>query len=539
VSTHDPLWRSAQARALVEARDVGGVIRFARQARGWRQADLGAAAGYSAATISRVETGHSTSADFDKLQRISREVGIPSSVLGELLGILPTGIDRLAKITGQRAEEDDPVRRRSLLAAGLTVPLGLLTALDDALASLPVPATNNAPDVALYLSRARKLYDTGDLARLVAGLPRLLAIAHVRAEQTKHPDDYARSAASYDLATEALNKIGHLAASRITADRSMMCARLSGSPIAAAASARCLSIVLRHEGREQIADRITLDAAAILESTGLVTAAEAATYAQMLCTCAYTAAQAGDRDRALEMIADAERAAIQLPTSGQGQPFSVTAAHVGLYRVGVHWSLGDAGAAVNVGRRLHPGQFPTPERRGRLFTDLARAWWQWGKPEQTVHALLAAHSHAPAEVRDRSSIRKIVTDVARQHPNISGVRELTEAVGLQAQSLSEAQSLSAFRPAHRVMTPCLRQHADEHAQTSVSEHGDHHSPRPAGGPDGAEAARRVAQAGRATIRRQNPSSRGRGTEGLCLGPASLHSGHLRGVGPEPGNLEGS
>jgi hypothetical protein len=32
---------------------------------------------------------------------------------------------------------------------------------------------------------------------------------------------------------------------------------------------------------------------------------------------------------------------------------------------------------------------------------------------------------------------------------------------------------------------------------------------------------------------QNPSSRGRGTEGLCLGAASLRSGHLRGIGPEP------
>jgi hypothetical protein len=28
-----------------------------------------------------------------------------------------------------------------------------------------------------------------------------------------------------------------------------------------------------------------------------------------------------------------------------------------------------------------------------------------------------------------------------------------------------------------------------------------------------------------------PSSRGRGAEGLCLGAASLHSGHLRGIGP--------
>lgn len=432
MSTHDPLWQSARLRALIEARDIGRVVRFARRARGWRQAELGAATGYSASTISRLETSRSTAADFDKLQRISREVGIPSSVLGELLGILPTEADRLAGITRQPAEEDDPVRRRSLLAAGITVPLGLLTALDDALASAPVPAAAKTADVALYLSRARGLYDAGNLVGLVAGLPQLLATAQFRAEQTKDAVDYARSAACYDLATETLNKIGRLALSRITADRSMTCARLSGLPIATAASARCLSIVLRHEGRKQIADRITLEAAVTLERTGLVTPAQAATYAQMLCTCAYAAAQANDRDRALEMIADAERAAIRLPESIQGQPFSVTPAQVALYRVGVHWSLGDAGAAVNVGRRLHPGQFPTPERRGRLFTDLARAWWQWGKPEQTIQALLAAYSHAPAEVRDRPSIRSIVTDLARRHPNVSGVRELTAAAGLRA-----------------------------------------------------------------------------------------------------------
>ena len=50
--------------------------------------------------------------------------------------------------------------------------------------------------------------------------------------------------------------------------------------------------------------------------------------------------------------------------------------------------------------------------------------------------------------------------------------------------------------------------ADEHAQTSVSEHGDRHCPRPAGGPDGAEAVRRAARGGRAAICRQNPSSEG-------------------------------
>jgi hypothetical protein len=84
----------------------------------------------------------------------------------------------------------------------------------------------------------------------------------------------------------------------------------------------------------------------------------------------------------------------------------------------------------------------------------------------------------------------------------------------------------------------VRYSADEHAQTSVSEHGDRHSPRLAGGPDGAEAARRVAPGGRAATCRQNPSSRGRGADGLCLGAASLHPGHLRGIGPRTENLEG-
>jgi hypothetical protein len=33
--------------------------------------------------------------------------------------------------------------------------------------------------------------------------------------------------------------------------------------------------------------------------------------------------------------------------------------------------------------------------------------------------------------------------------------------------------------------------------------------------------------------------RERGAEGLCLGVASSHSGHLRGIGPRISNLEGS
>ena len=64
-------------------------------------------------------------------------------------------------------------------------------------------------------------------------------------------------------------------------------------------------------------------------------------------------------------------------------------------------------------------------------------------------------------------------------------------------------------------------------------------PRPAGGPDAAEATRRVleldAQPSAASIRPPRES----GAEGLCQGMASSHSGHLRGIGApnqQPGRI---
>lgn len=391
----------------------------------------GKAAGYSASTISRLETGRRACTDLDMLRRVCRAVGIPADILGALVGIPTSTPATVAATVGRLVEKDDPMRRRALMAAGLAVPLRLLTRLDDALALLPAPSRAVAPsEIAAWLRRARRQFDTGDLARLIAELPDLLATAYEATEHDADPAGYARVAACYDLAAETLNKIGRYGASRITADRSTVYAALSGSPIAMAAAARSLGIVLRHEGRQQIADRVTLDAATRWEATGLVTPAQSATYAQMLCTCAYNAAQAGDRDRSLEMIAEAEQAAGRLPAhTVTGQRFTVTPAQVTLYRVGVHWSLGDAGAALHAGRDLHPAQFPTPERRGRLHTDMARAWWQHGNPEQTTRALLAAHRQAPGEVRDRPAIRAIATSLVERHPRVAGAQQLAAAIG--------------------------------------------------------------------------------------------------------------
>jgi transcriptional regulator with XRE-family HTH domain len=400
MNTGDALWASARARALRQTRDLGGMIRFARQARGWRQDDLAGAVGYSRSTISRLETCARAGTDIEMIRRVAAAAGIPSHLLSELLGITAPPAATVGMSTGTRGEGgDDPMRRRQLITAGFAIPLSLVTGLDDSLALLPDPTSAaTASEITTRLACARKRFDAGNLARLIADLPDLIATAHQAAERGSDPAAWEHLAACYDLATETLNKIGRYGSSRITADRATTFAALSGSPIAMAAAARSLGIVLRHEDRHHIADHVTLQAAARLESTGLVTPAQFAAFAQMLCTCAYNAAQAGDRDRALELITDAERAATRLPPHAvPGQPFTVTPAQVArrcFSRSGRPTGTSPAGPpapdgpptsrpAARTSRRWPPSWLNSARSRPRTCRRCGRREWTGARPTRS------------------------------------------------------------------------------------------------------------------------------------------------------------
>ncbi|GAA2350046.1 helix-turn-helix transcriptional regulator [Streptomyces cuspidosporus] len=424
----DSLWTTDEVRMLIDERDPGGLIRVGRLSLGWRQAELGARIGCSASTVSRLEQ-RGRHSDLALLRDAAREVGVPVHVLAASLGLSAPATTKVAPSGPCRAEED-PMRRRTLLSAvGLAAPATLLTGLDDALASGP---TGSPVPLDVRLATARAHFDAGHNVRLVKLLPGLFADAH-HAARSRQEVSLARLSITYCLASQVLSKIGYYEESRRTADRAAVYADLSGSPLAAAAAAREMSIVLRHLQQPAAAQHRILDAVTKVEATGLKTDAQASAYAQMLCTTSYTAAVAGDRDQALAMISEATRAARYLPhESPDGRIFAVTPATVDLYAVGVHWALGDAGRALNVGRSLRAAQFKTAERKGRMHTDLARAWWRWGKPEQTAAELLAAVRVSPGEVRDRPAIRKIVTELRSRHPHVPGVRELVAAAGARA-----------------------------------------------------------------------------------------------------------
>ncbi|GAA0270157.1 hypothetical protein GCM10010302_04650 [Streptomyces polychromogenes] len=421
----DPLWNSRRVLALVENQDPGGLVRIGRESLKLRQGDLGTRLRCSASTVSRLEAGRHN--DLRLLRRAAEEVGVPGDLLASSLGL------RLRpRPTVERdplPAQEDPMRRRTVLAAvGLAAPVSLLGGLETALASPPDPTGSSRP-LDARLADARNLFDTGRHTKLLEALPGLLGDAH-EAAAGRRDLDYARLSSAYTLAATLLNKLGAYGTSRITADRAASYAEVSGSPLAAAAAARELAAVLRHQGQEAAAQRHIEAAASRVEATGLTADAQAAAYAQMLCTTAYTAAVAGDRDQALAMIREASRATRNLPHQAPtGRLFPITPASVDLYAVGVHWALGDAGTALEAGRNLRAEQFTTAERKGRMHTDLARAWWQWGKPEETAAQLLAAARVSVAEVRDRPPIRQIVTELGARHPRVHGVRELVAIEG--------------------------------------------------------------------------------------------------------------
>jgi hypothetical protein len=321
-------------------------------------------------------------------------------------------------------EGTDPMRRRTLLAAGLTIPLAALQRLDDVLAVPPQPSHPTEPtQIAQQLRAARRQFDTSDLAGLVAALPGLLASAVEAAERADTPAAWGLVSASHNLATDTLNKVGSKENARITAERALLYADRSADPVAKAASARALGMMLRIQGRPDLAAAVMSRGIDQLTATGVRTTAQADMQLRLLCARAYTHAWGGDESRALEGIAEAEQAATRIPAMAPtALPFAK------LYRANIAYALGDPRTALHAVRDLRDESFPTPERRGRLHTDLARIWWQWGKPEQATAELLAAHRHAPSEVCDRPSIRRIATELVEHHPRVAGVRHLARAI---------------------------------------------------------------------------------------------------------------
>src|SRR4051794_20982484 len=107
-------WDTPRVRALIHARDFGGLVKLARTLRDWRQADLGRATGYSPSTISRLESGSRRPTDIPMVSAVATALDIPGRVLASILGVTTPPPARVS-VTADRRGEEDPMRRREFL----------------------------------------------------------------------------------------------------------------------------------------------------------------------------------------------------------------------------------------------------------------------------------------------------------------------------------------------------------------------------------------------------------------------------------------
>lgn len=439
--------RGVVAALMNQHHTPGEIVRIARTATGWNQADLARRCGYSRSQISRWETGSSPLRDVETLRALARVLFLPVEVFGLALDH-STGVStRPAAAADHRVsgdpmpvwEEQDPMRRRTVLAgmsalAGSAV-LGTpahpaaaaadpISALEKALLAPPLTAGTPVEVARLRqaVAIARSVFARGRYGELAAQLPDLI----LAASATRAGDDttaaHAQLAELYTLATDLAIKTGHDRLAWTAADRASQAADASGDLLTQATARRVWAIVLRRAGHADTAQQMVIDTAHALQPD-LRSPEQLSVFGSLMETAAYTAAADGDRDTARTFIAEAVDAASRLGVDGNHRYTSFGPTGVGLYQLSIARVMGDSGAAIEHARRINPAGIPSTERRARYWVDVARAFHQWDKPEQCYRALLAAEQASPDEVRYRKPTAAMTTTLLR-HPTANRLPDL-------------------------------------------------------------------------------------------------------------------
>jgi tetratricopeptide (TPR) repeat protein len=357
----------------------------------------------------------------------------------------------------RREEDEDPVRRRELLAgiarvagaatlgranahptahctghpAGADPAAGLEQVLFGDSAAEPLPlATLRAATV-----RAREAFQAARYHNLGLELPPLIAAATTTCEHADG-DDRRQAAAlladAYTVACNLMVKLNDDTLAWATADRAFQAALRSDDPLALADARRALATVLRRTGRAATAHTLLTRAARDIRPDPKATPVQLSMYGTLLAVAAYTAAVDGNRDHAHELITEAAATAGRLGADGNHRYTAFGPTNVTLYQISIAQVLGDCGTAIQHAATIRPAAIATAERQGRYWVDVARAHHQWGKHEQCYRALRSAERAAPDEVRYRPPVHRMTMDLLRadRRHALPGLRAFADRVGI-------------------------------------------------------------------------------------------------------------
>jgi hypothetical protein len=349
----------------------------------------------------------------------------------------------------QWEDGEDPMRRRELLASAAALasaarlggpsqslpaaPPSPAATLEDLLYSQPAAEPVKLAALRAAVDKARDDFREARYTTLPAELPQLIATAQATVSAAGSSGKAAAStllAESWIVAADFAVKVNDDPLSWLTADRALQAAQGGTDPLTLADARRAVAIAMRRAGHPGRACDLLTRACRDIEPTGDADPDQFAMYGSLLTVAAYTAATADDRSAAADFITKAATTAARLPAASRRLP-AFNPAGVILYKVSIAQVLGDNGTAIDHARSIRIASIPTPERQGRLYIDVARAYHQWGKPGGCFAALLAAERAAPAEVRYRPPVHRMTLDLLRLGSRSpSGLREFARRIGV-------------------------------------------------------------------------------------------------------------
>jgi tetratricopeptide (TPR) repeat protein len=209
-----------------------------------------------------------------------------------------------------------------------------------------------------------------------------------------------------------LLKLNDPAMATLAADRSTHAARRSGLPVVMASSARAQVHSLLAIGHECAAVKLAVAAAQQQDRGAPAAEISISIRGALLLRAATAAARREDRDTANDLLLEAERIGGILGRDANLAWTAFGPTNVLLHRIAAAVDLGDAGVALDLANTVNPMAVALPERRATLYLDIARAYLQWGKFDQSFRAIRVAEQQAPEEVRSRPKVHRIVADLS-------------------------------------------------------------------------------------------------------------------------------
>jgi hypothetical protein len=272
----------------------------------------------------------------------------------------------------------------------LTAPAAGLAALTSALISPPGPARKGGLfQLERAVGKARIAYQAGRSRDAVAMLPGLIGAA----AQPVSPRAHKVAADVYHVASGLLLRLGDVPMATLAATKCRQEAESSDSPLSIAASARASARTLMRSGHPHAAAELSARAAG--ELRGLKEPRPVSAQGALLLRGAVAAAQAQETDWANGLLDQASACAAALGGDGNFGWTAFGPSNVEIHRAGVLNTLGDPAGALEVLRRLNPGQIPQAERKARYYIEIARAWEAQGDPGRALSARRQAAQAAP------------------------------------------------------------------------------------------------------------------------------------------------